>query len=142
MKLTISPVDANYVHVIWPQVKSYIEKGLKLGQPYEAAFHAYNADNVLQFVAAGQWLLLVAVDAGKIYGAGALAFTNFPLYRAATITVMGGKFLVNPDMYEQLKKIAKSRGATVLQAYCRDSMVRLAQRVGFEPHTRLVEQLL
>jgi hypothetical protein len=134
-------VDANYVHSIWPKVKKYLEASLEEGMPYPEWSRSYNIDHMLQFLVAEQWLLLVGVDENnEILGAGTLAFTNTPLNRVATITSTGGKFLANPDIIDQVKQIAKARGATVLQAYCRDSMVRLMQRSGFEPHNRLVEQ--
>ena len=141
MKLTVRFVEIEYVHAVWPRVKDYIVKALKLGQPYSEAYHPYNEEHVLQFLASGQWLLLVGVsEDNKIHGAGTLSFHNYPLFRAAVLTTLGGEFLANPKVLEQTKQIAKARGATVLQAYCRDSMVRLAKRSGFEPHNRLVEQ--
>ena len=141
MKLTVRFVEIEYVHAVWPQVEDFIIRALKQGQPYSEAYHPYTEEHVLQFLASGQWLLLVGVDDdNKIRGAGTLAFTNYPLFRAAILTTLGGEFLANPKVLEQTKQIAKARGATVLQAYCRDSMVRLAKRSGFEPHNRLVEQ--
>jgi len=141
MTLTVRYVDVNFIHTMWPKVKDFIDDALKLGQPYDEAYHAYNVDQILQLVVSGQWLLLIGIDENnEVLGAGTLAFTNNPLNRVATITSTGGKFLANPDIIEQVKQIAKTRGATVLQAMCRPSMVRLMQRSGFEPHNTLVEQ--
>lgn len=143
MKIFVRPIDVQFVHKIWPRVKHYIDAALTEGVPYDKEYLPYSADNILAFLAAGQWLLLVGVDEqGEIHGAGTLSFTNNPLFRAATITATGGKFLANKDVLEQVKEIARDYGATVLQAYCRDSMVRLLERSGFEPHNRLVEQKL
>jgi hypothetical protein len=141
MTLTVRYVDVNFVHSMWPSIKQFLESSLEEGMPYPEWSRSYNIDHVLQFLATGQWLLLVGLNENnEVLGAGTLAFANTPLNRVATITSTGGKFLANPDIIDQVKQIAKARGATVLQAYCRDSMVRLMQRSGFEPHNRLVEQ--
>lgn len=143
MNLKVREIEIQYVHKIWPNVRHYVVDALEKGVPYNKDFMPFNADHILAFLASGQWLLLVGVDEqGEIHGAGTLSFTNYPLVRAATITSTGGKFLANKDIIEQVKGIARKYGATVLQAYCRDSMVRLMQRSGFEPHNRLVEQKL
>lgn len=143
MKINVRPVEAQFVHRIWPRVKQYIDVALEEGVPYDKEFLPYNSDHILSFLASGQWLLIVGIDEqGEIHGAGTLSFINQPLYRAAVITAIGGKLVTNKDTLEQLRDIAKNYGATVLQAYCRDSMVRLLGRLGFEPHNRLVEQKL
>jgi hypothetical protein len=143
MKINVKPVDVQYVHTIWPSVRQYIDAAVEEGLPYDKDFLPYNVDHMLAYVASGQWVLLAFIDEeGKIVGAGTLSFINYPLYRAAIITSVGGKFLVSNEVNEQIKDIARDYGATVLQAYCRDSMVRLLSRVGYEPHNRLVEQKL
>jgi hypothetical protein len=95
------------------------------------------------FLTSGQWLLLVAVDEEKtIHGAMTVSFVNYPLHRIAFVTTTGGKFIANPELLEQLKVLVKAHGATKIQAFCRESMVRLLSRAGFEPRNTLVEVLV
>ena len=92
------------------------------------------------FIAAGQWLLLVASDEkGGIHGAATVSFSNYPMHRIAFITLIGGRLISSKDTFEQLKLLLKQRGATKIQGYGRPAIVRLWQRYGFEPRTTLVE---
>jgi len=87
--------------------------------------------------------LLVAVDENQmIHGAMTVSFINYPMHRIAFVTTTGGKFIANPELLEQLKTLAKLHGATKIQANCRESMVRLLARAGFEPRNTLVEVLV
>ncbi len=86
------------------------------------------------------WLLLVAVDEeNKIHGAATVSFANYPMSRVAFITLIGGKFVSDKGTFEQFKLVLKQRGATKVQGYGRESIVRLWRRLGFEPRTTLVE---
>ena len=88
----------------------------------------------------GQWMLLVAVDEeNQIHGACTVSFINYPLHRVAFITTIGGRLVSNDDTYSQLKNVLKQHGATKVQGYCRDSMVRLWEKFGAVPGNRLVE---
>jgi hypothetical protein len=83
---------------------------------------------------------LVAVDEeNKIHGAATVSFSNYPMNRVAFITLIGGKLIANQDTFEQFKTVLKQRGATKVQGYGRESIVRLWRRLGFEPRTTLVE---
>jgi hypothetical protein len=95
------------------------------------------------FLTSGQWLLLVATDeAGVIHGAATVSFINYPLHRVAFITAIGGKLISNRDTFEQMKLLLKQRGATKIQGYGRESIVRLWKRYNFEPRNTLVEVLI
>jgi hypothetical protein len=142
MSLTVRPVDVNHIQQVWPMVQGYVQEALDKGGDFPE-YAAYNAHHVQSFVTSGQWLLLVAVDEEKvIHGAMTLSFINYPLHRVAFVTTTGGKFIANPELLEQLKALVKLHGATKIQAFCRESMVRLLSRAGFEPRNTLVETLV
>lgn len=141
MKVTIQTVDSKYVHQTWPLVENYIEesinKGLGCGSP------DYSADNVLGYLASGQWILVVAVDeSGQVIGAMTLSFINYPLNRVAFVTATGGKFIINKDTFEQLQAIAKYHGATKIQAMARPAMVKLLQSCDMVPCNTMMEYKL
>ncbi|NDC61790.1 MAG: hypothetical protein EBZ60_07245 [Betaproteobacteria bacterium] len=95
------------------------------------------------FLAAGTWLLIVAVDEeANVHGACTVSFMNYPLHRVAFITSIGGKLVSNQNTFEQLKRILQAYGATKIQGYGRESIVRLWKRYNFEPRNTLVEVLL
>ena len=143
MALTVQPVDINYVQQVWPLVKEYLNDGLHKDDDSPEWSACYNLDHVQAFIAAGQWLLLVASDEnGDIHGAATVSFSNYPMHRIAFITLIGGRLISSKDTFEQLKLLLKQRGATKIQGYGRPAIVRLWQRYGFEPRTTLVETQL
>ena len=138
--MRVTPVELQHIHQVWPMVEGYINDALVLG---EAGEPLYNLHHVQAYVASGEWLLLVAVDEqNTIHGAMTVAFSNYPLHRVACITTVGGKHILSADMWEQLKNIVKLKGATMIQAYGRPSMVRLLKRKNLTARNTLVEAIL
>ena len=143
MNLTVRPVDVNYVHQTWPLVKPFLEEALQKGGDFPDWAAGYTIEHIQLFVVSGQWLLLVAVDEKNIvHGAGTVSLINYPLHRVAFFTTIGGKLISNEDTFEQLKALLKTHGATKIQGYCREAMVRLLKRYNFETRNTLVEVLV
>ena len=140
MNLKIQTVDVNYVSQVWPLIETYLNDALVKDNNAPEWSECYNIHHVQTFLTSGTWLLLVAVgEDDKIYGAATVSFANYPMNRVAFITLIGGKLIASRDTFEQLKLLLKQRGATKVQGYGRDSIVRLWKRFGFEPRTTLVE---
>lgn len=136
MTLNVRHVDTNFVQQVWPMVEGYIQSALEK----DGTCTDYNIHHIQQFLASGQWLLIVAVDEqNQIHGAGTVSFINYPLSRVAFITAIGGKLISNDNTFEQLASLLKARGATKIQGYGRDAIVRLWKRYNFEPRNTLVE---
>jgi hypothetical protein len=81
----------------------------------------------------------VATEEDKLCGAVVMAVSNRPNDRAAFIVTMGGKNIVSVDSINQIKEIAVKLGATVLEGAVRESVARLALKVGFTEKCRLIE---
>jgi hypothetical protein len=140
MNLSIQPVGADYVNQVWPVVAPYLHDALTKEDPSPEWSQCYNLHHVQAFLTSGTWLLLVAVDEeNTIHGAATVSFSNYPMNRVAFITLIGGKLISNRATFDQLKTILRHRGATKIQGYGRESIVRLWKRYGFEPRTTLVE---
>ena len=140
MALTVQPVDINYVQQVWPLVKEYLNDGLHKDDDSPEWSACYNLDHVQAFIAAGQWLLLVASDEkGDIHGAATVSFSNYPMHRIAFITLIGGKLISSKDTFEQLKLLLKQRGATKIQGAGRPAIVRLWRKLGFYERYTIVE---
>jgi hypothetical protein len=143
MTLTIRHVDVNYMQQTWPMVKPFIDEAMEKGGEFPDWAAGYNVDHIQGFLTAGQWLLLVAIDEENvIHGAATVSFINYPLHRVAFVTAIGGKLISSQDTFAQLKVILKQRGATKIQGYGRESIVRLWKRYDFEPRNTLVEVLI
>lgn len=136
MSLKVIPIGVNYVHQAWPHVKQFVDAAVAEGQ----GAADYGTEHVLQYLASGQWVLFVAVDEEqKSHGACTVSFINYPLHRVAFVTTYGGKFLSNDVVMEQFKTLLKANGATKIEAYCRESMVRLLGKFDFQPKSTMVE---
>ena len=141
MTLKVVPVDTTHIQQVWPRVVDFIKSALDKGTTEET--RNYNEHHIQQYLTSGSWLLLVAVDEqNEIHGAATVSFINYPLHRIAFVTTIGGRLVSNDNTYAQFKALLQQQGATKMQGFCRDSMVRLWQRYGAEPGNRLVETLL
>ena len=140
MSITIRPVDNAYVNQTWPLVEPFIAEAMKKGGDFPEWAANYNVSHIQGFVTNGAWLLVVAVDEENvIHGACTVSFINYPMHRVAFVTAIGGKLIANEDSFEQLKQLMKAHGATKIQGYGRESIVRLWKRFNFEPRNTLVE---
>lgn len=138
MSLIIRPVDSSYVHQTWGAVKDYIAESLNKGMPN--AEPDYSLDQVLSYLASGQWMLIVALDESNvIQGAMTISFINYPMSRVAFVTTTGGKMIINKDTFNQLQVIAKYHGATKIQAMARPAMVKLLQKCDMVPCNTMMD---
>jgi hypothetical protein len=118
---------------IWPEVEQYV------AMAQEFSSDEYTVDQVKTLVLTGVWNLLVATAEDKLCGAVVMAVSNNPNNRVAFIVTMGGKNIVSVDGINQIKEIAVTLGATVLQGAVRESVARLAVKVGFTEKYKLIE---
>jgi hypothetical protein len=143
MSLTIRPVDANFVQQVWPMVKPFLEEAMVKGGDFPDWAQDYTVEHIQSFLTSGAWLLIVATDEeNNIHGCASVSFINYPLHRVAFVTAIGGKLISSQDTFDQLKTLLKLRGATKIQGYGREAIVRLWKRYNFEPRNTLVEVLI
>ncbi len=137
MKLTVQPVNVQYVHQTWSLVEELFVKANK----YDTG--DYTIDQIKAFLANGNWALLVATDEENvIHGAAAISFYNMPNYRVGFITAMAGKAIVNEDVYGQVCAFIKTNGATRVQCAARESAARLYKQVGMQERHVIMETKL
>ena len=131
--MKVQTVDASYITQIWSAVAPYIERALQYTDDY-------NVDQVKVFLTTGSWLLLVAVDdLQQIHGVATVRYDNGVNDRTATITALGGRQVVNQEIFDQVCRIARNMGATRIQVYTRDSAMRLYEKVGLQKKATLME---
>ena len=137
MKLTVQPVNVQYVHQTWSLVEELFVKANK----YDAG--DYTIDQIKAFLANGNWVLLVATDEENvIHGAASISFYNMPNYRVGFITAMAGKAIVNEDVYGQVCAFIKANGATRVQCAARESAAKLYKQVGMQERHVIMETKL
>ena len=143
MSLKIRHVETSYVQQVWPMVKPFIEEAMAKGGDFPDWAQDYTADHIQSFLTNGAWLLVVAIsEEGEIQGATTISFINYPVHRVAFVTAIGGKLISSQETFDQFKALLKIRGATKIQGYGRDAIVRLWKRYNFEPRNTLVEVLI
>ena len=143
MTLSIKTIPTSFIQQLWPKVEGFIATALEKGGDFPEWAASYNMHHVQQFLTAGTWLLLVAIDEDSvIHGACTVSFINYPLHRVAFVTTIGGHLISDQDTFAQLCSILKQQGATKIQGYGRPAIVRLWKRYNFEPRNTLVEVLL
>jgi len=131
--MKIQTVGVEYVLQIWSAVAPYIERALQYTDDY-------NLDQVKVFITNGSWILLVAVDdLQQIHGAATVSFSNEANNRTAILTTLGGRGVVNTDIFGQVCRIVRGMGATRVQMFTRDAAIRLYEKVGLEKKATLME---
>ena len=131
--MKVQTVSVEYITQIWSGVAPYIERALQYTDDY-------SLDQVKVFLTTGAWILLVAVDdLQQIHGVATVAFHNGVNDRTAIITTLGGKQVVNQDIFDQVCRIVRGMGATRVQVYTRDSATRLYEKVGLAKKATLME---
>ena len=131
--MKVQTVGVEYIAQIWSSVAPYIDRALQYTDDY-------NVDQVKVFLTTGSWILLVAVDdLQQIHGVATVAIYNGVNDRTATITTLGGKNVVNQDIFNQVCRIARGLGATRVQVYTRESAIRLYEKVGLQKKATLME---
>ena len=135
--MIVQQVPIQYVHAAWPKVEWFIASAL------EYSDGEYTPEQAKVFVANGQWALFVAVnEENEVKGAACVQFNNMPNDRVAFIMALGGRGILNPACWEQLRDAVRLNGATCIQGACRASVTRLWARCGAREKYRIVEARL
>jgi len=138
MAIQVQVVATAYVHQVWDKVESYFDAA-----ELESTGDCTASQLKLQIVSGSVSLLVAVDDEGIIQGAAALSVQNQPNHRIAVITAMGGKGIVDSEVFEQVVVWAKSQGATKIRAWAKDAQARLyRQKAGLITTMNVVEKLI
>jgi hypothetical protein len=133
--MKVEQVPPQYIHQVWPDVVGFIEDALQYG------CGEYNADQMKVMILRGEQILLVAVEENAVKGAATVQFIDYPNYRVAYVTSIGGRLIANKDMFKELTDWCKFNGASKIQGAARESIERLWKRLfNFERRYVIVEK--
>jgi hypothetical protein len=133
--ILVKQIPTELTYQFMPLVKDHIEAGL--------ADSDLNYEQARVFLTNGSWMLLIALDDNDdLLGAYIIAFSNNPSDRIATIVSAAGRGLASQSAFDQICEIAKSYGATKIQALAKQSAARLYKRVGLSERASLMEKKL
>lgn len=135
--MQIIQIPSHHVQASWPDVEPFISSALGYCQD------EYSTDQIRMMLARGEHALLAAVSEGKIVGAAAITFEDYPKARVAFVVAIGGRLISNPSAWEQLRSWCVERGATKIRGAARPAVARLwKQKFGFEQRYIIVEHAL
>jgi hypothetical protein len=136
MSLTVQFVKPEFVHIVWPDVKVFLESAL------EHSAGEYTAEQLKVLIVRGEQVLLVAAsESDGIKGAATVQFIDYANYRVAFITAIGGRLIAKPETFEQLVDFCRANGASKIQGAARESIERLWKRLyNFERRYAIVEK--
>jgi hypothetical protein len=117
---TVQIVAPNNIYGIWDKVETYLD----------ASINVSTGDCTLEqlklLLIRGEQTLLVAADEqGKLTGAMAVEFINYPNSRVMFITTLGGHGIVNNETFSQVEGWARMQGATKVSAWAQEAQARL-----------------
>lgn len=133
---SLSQVHPHFVAQFWPQIGRMLERGL------EHSAGEYSADQLKVMLVRGEQTLLIAQDEeGNIKGAATVLFENFPNFRSAFITDIGGRLIASQELFALLVDWCVSQGASKIRGCASDEVTRLwRQKFGFQHRYNLVER--
>jgi hypothetical protein len=135
---SVQIVGPEHIHAVWEIVCPMLN----------VAFINYEnpdcgIDNLKADVINGKQTLFVVMENNKITGAFTVEINNYPNYKIAHTTCMGGKGLFNENTVKQYEEWCKGNGITKIRAYAQDSQARLFKlKMGLEKVTNVVEKNL
>ena len=92
-------------------------------------------------MACGTQTLFVALEEQNIIGCGTVKIANTNRHRIAYITSYGGKGITKPEVFGFVERWCLSQGATKIQAYAKESQMRLYKKaLGFSAPCYVVEK--
>ena len=115
-----------FVQQQWPLVAHHLAAAL------EYAHGDLTLDQLRADLSANRMALYKAINDGKVMGAAAVSFQNQRNARVAFIVAIGGSGLANRTLCVQFFDLLRKNGATKVAGAMRESMVRLASRVGLK----------
>lgn len=134
----VEVVPPHFVYHVWDQVEPLLQKGLA------RSGGEYSAEHLKVYLTQGaQMLVIIIDDENKIHGAVSVLFTNYPNDRVAFITSVGGKALIDQELWKQFENCLRQNGATLIRGAAFDSVARLwHQAFGTETRYVIVEKKL
>lgn len=135
--MIVKQVPKELVKQVWSQASVYIENALKYAED------DYSLEQVKEYLSSGKWNLLIVIDEeNKLRGAITVVYSNYPNYRLAFITAIGGKWISDKESYANFCEVLKANGATRIQGAARESVARLWRRLGFKEKHIIVERAI
>lgn len=119
----VQVVPTIYIQRVWDSVELFIDRAMT------HSGGEYTSEHIKQYLVQGSQTLLIAVDSdNKIHGCAVIEWNDFPNERIAFFVAIGGKMVMNKDLWDQMERWAVENGATMIRGAVRPSMSRLLRK--------------
>lgn len=134
---TVHIVAPEQVHMLWPDVVDFISASAA------TATGDCTPDQTRMMLAKGIQTMFIAMENEAIIGAMVVELSTQPNRRAMVITALGGRGIVDMDLFSQVEQWGRANGATTAVAWACDAQARLyKQKAGFDTVRHIVEKQL
>lgn len=124
--MKVEYVPTAFIQQQWPLVERHLAAAL------EHAHGDLTIDQLRADLSANRMALYKFSLDGELKGAAAVSFQNQRNARVAFVTAVGGSGLTNESLRVQFFDLLRKNGATKVAGAMRESMVRLAGRMGLK----------
>lgn len=120
-------IRPNELPQVWPVAAPLLQKAIDI-DPNEVTI-----EQVEYAVRTGKTFLLIWEEPGEgITGAVTVDFIDYPRRRVAHVNLMGGKGIVRDHVFEEAKQWMRSFGATTAQCWCKETLMRMYEKMGMQ----------
>ena len=120
-------IRPNELPQVWPVAAPLLQKAIDI-DPNEVTL-----EQVEYAVRTGKTFLLIWEEPGEgITGAVTVDFIDYPRRRVAHVNLMGGKGIVRDHVFEEAKQWMRSFGATTAQCWCKETLMRMYEKMGMQ----------
>jgi hypothetical protein len=133
--MSVSLVPSEYAKDVWPAVKEYVAKAVKLTSG------KYEPEDVLDLVVRYKYPLWIAFDGTDIKGAVITRFIEYPRKKYLFLEFCGGQdgFSWKEPMLSVLRSWAKDNGCDGIEGAGRDGWQKVFEDDGYVPTLRHFE---
>lgn len=132
--MKLKRITPDFLAQYWSKVERFIADALQHDQG------EFTLDQVKVYLSKDEWTLLGVFEDETLVGAFVIQFANYPNYRIAIVVATGGKGIFDKELNVSFEAFIKSKGATKIRGFVRDSMVRLSNRFGYDKVYNVVEK--
>ena len=112
---------------VWPVAAPLLQKAIDI-DPNEVTL-----EQVEYAVRTGKTFLLIWEEPGEgITGAVTVDCIDYPKRRVAHVNLMGGKGIVRDHVFEEAKQWMRSFGATTAQCWCKETLMRMYEKMSMQ----------
>lgn len=119
-------INPKELPAVWPTVAPLLQKAIDLDPS------SVTIEQVEYSVRTGRTSLLVWEETAGVTGAATVDILDFPRERIANINLLGGRSVVQQQVFDEVCNWMRLSGATTAQCWANGARVRLYEQMGMQ----------